>query len=183
MRKLLVVLLGLLVCVAMPLMAQDDKPMAKKDAEMEMGPPPALDNDYMNWMVGQWEGVGESPMGKSEIKMSCQMGLGGQFMMTEYNSKSEMGDFSGVGAMTLSQEGDVKGFWIDSMRTMAQGKGTRDGNKVTVVWEGGMGKMTRTTEMVSEDKMVVTSVYETPQGNVEGKEELTRVKMSDKKSY
>ena len=69
------------------------------------------------------------------------------------------------------------GVWIDSMRDMAKGHGTRDGNVETIVWEGKMGKYTRITEKIDEDHFVVTGKMEAPDGTVmEGKSEMRRVK-------
>jgi len=187
MTKILVVLLTLTVCVAMPLMAQD-KEMAKKDDMPAMPTPPApLDDDFMNWMVGEWEGSSEheGAMGKSEVWMKCEMGVDGQFMMMEFKSKSAaMGQFTGRGAYTLDETGGIKAFWIDSFRDMGQGKGTREGDVMTMSWESKMGKGTRVTTKVSDDKMTGTGEWEMPNGMImKDKTEMTRVKKTTDKSY
>ena len=182
MRKLFVVLLALMVCIAMPLMAQD-KEMTKKDDMAAMhAPPPPLDNAYMSWMGGEWKGWTKGAMGESEDWMNCKMDFGGQFMMMEYKGKSAMGEWTGGGAYTLNEEGEIVAFWIDSHRTMATGKGTLDGDTMTVHWESKMGKGTRTTMKISDDKFVVTSKFQMGEQLMESKEEMTRVKkMTDKK--
>ncbi len=182
MRKSFIVLLALMVCIAMPLMAQE-KEMAKKEMPAMPAPPAPLDDDYMKWMVGEWKGWSENTMGKSEVSMKCNMNFGGQFMMIEYKAEGPMGQFTGGAAMTLNEEGGIDGFWVDSMRDMAKGKGTRDGDVMTMHWESKMGKGTRITKKVSDDKYVVTSKWEMPNGMVmEGKEEMTRVKEMTEKN-
>ncbi len=182
MKKLFVVLLAIMVCIAMPLMAQD-KEMAKKEDMPAMPTPPApLDDDFMKWRVGEWKGWSEGTMGKSEVWMKCEMGVGGQFMMMEHKSTSDMGQFTGRGSYTLDEAGGIQAFWIDSMRDMGKGKGMREGDVMTMNWESKMGKGTHVTTKVSEDKLAGTHKWEMPNGMVmEGKTEMTRVKaMTDK---
>ncbi len=65
---------------------------------------------------------------------------------------------------------------------MAKGKGTREGDVLTMHWESKMGKGTRVTKKVSDDKFVVTSTWEMPDGSkVESKSEMTRVKATTEK--
>ena len=184
MRKLFVVLLALLVCVAMPLMAQE-KEMNKKEMPAMPEPPAPLNDDFMNWMQGEWKGWSENAMGKSEDWMKCEMGFGGQFVTIHYKSEGgPMGPYDGGGAMTLDEKGGIIGIWLDSFRDIANGKGTREGNVMTMHWESKMGKYSRTTEKVSDDKLVATDKWEMPDGTVmEGKTELTRVKKMTDKSY
>ncbi|MCH6559514.1 hypothetical protein IH799_04055 [candidate division KSB1 bacterium] len=182
MKKLFVVLLALTVCVAMPLMAQD-KEMAKKEDMPAMPAPPApLDDDFMKWMVGEWKGWSEGAMGKSEVWMKCEMGVGGQFMMTEVKAAGPMGSFTGGGASTLNEAGEIVAFWIDSHRTMATGKGMYDGDTMTVHWESKMGNGTRITKKISNDKFVVTSKMDMGGQVMESKSEMTRVKEMTEKN-
>lgn len=181
MRKSFIVLLALTVCIAMPLMAQD-KETAKKDTVAMHASPAPLDNEYLSWMVGEWKGWSEGAMGKSEDWMKCTMDFGGQFMMTEYKADSPMGEWTGGGAYTLNQEGEIVAFWIDSRRTMATGKGTLDGDTMTVHWESKMGNGTRITTKISDDKFVVTSKMEMGGQVMESKSEMTRVKEMTEKN-
>ena len=175
MKKLFVVLLAIMVCIAMPLMAQD-KEMAKEDMAAMHAPPPPLDDEYMSWMVGEWKGWSEGAMGKSEDWMKCKMDFGGQFMTIEYKADGPMGSFTGGGAYTLNEEGGIEAFWIDSFREMAVGKGMHDGDTMTIHWEGKLGKGTRITKKISDDKFVVTSKFEMGGQVMESKSEMTRVK-------
>ena len=183
MKKLFVVLLAITVCIVMPVMAQDKEIEKKEDMAAMPAPPPPLDNAYMSWMVGEWKGWSEGAMGKSEDWMKCTMDFGGQFMMTEYKADSPMGELTGGGAYTLNEEGEIVAFWIDSRRTMATGKGTLDGDTMTVHWESKMGNGTRITTKISDDKFVVTSKMDMGGQVMESKSEMTRVKKTTDKSY
>jgi len=168
MRKALPITLLLALCLAMPLFAGDE-------GEMPMGPPPALDEAAFGWMLGEWEGWTESPMGKSEDWMHCEMGMEGQFLIMQYKSKTPMGDFQGMGALTLIDE-KLKGYWIDSWRSMSEGEGMIEGKKNTITWSGPEGSHTRITELVGEDKLVITFNMEMGGQEVEVRSEMTRVK-------
>ncbi len=182
MRKLFVVLLALMVCIAMPLMAQD-KEMDHKDMAAMHAPPAPLNDEYLSWLVGEWKGTTEGMMGKSEDTITCKMGLGGQFLMMSYKGKTPMGDFTGSGAYTLNEKGEVVAFWLDSGRTMARGKGMRDGDTMTMHWESNMGKGTRTMKKISDDKFIATSKMNMGDHVMESKSEMTRVKKMTDKSY
>ena len=183
MNKFTFVILSLLLCFTLPLIAQE-KEMDKKDAMAQMpAPPPPLDDDFMKWMVGEWKGFSESEMGKSEDWMKCEMGFGGQFMTIEYKSEGPMGAYTGGGAFTLNQEDGIEAVWIDSFRDISSGKGKRDGDVMTMHWDGKRGKATRITEKVSDDKLNVTNKWEMSNGMVmESKSEFTRVKAMTEKN-
>lgn len=181
MKKFFIILLALSVYVAVPLMAQE-KEMAKKEMPAMPAPPAPLNDDFMNWMVGEWKGWSEGMMGKSEDWMKCKMDFGGQFMMIDYKADGPMGSFTGGGAYTLNQEGGIEAFWIDSFREMATGKGMRDGDTMTIQWEGKMGNGTRVTKKISDDKFVVTSKFEMGGQVMESKSEMTRVKEMTEKN-
>lgn len=178
MRKFFVVLFALLACMVMPLIAQEKKEMPAMPA-----PPAPLEDDFLNWMVGEWKGWTDSPMGKSEDWMRCEMGMGGQFLILEFKADGPMGRYVGGGAFTLNQEGGIEALWIDSFRDMAKGNGTREGDVMTMHWESKMGKGTRITTKVSNDKLAFTSTWEMPDGTkMESKSEMARVEaMTEKK--
>lgn len=146
-------------------------------------PPPPLNNEFLNWMVGEWEGWSESAMGKTSDHMTCSMALNNQFMLIGYQAKAENMTYEGRGAMTLAADGQVKGFWIDNMRSMSQGKGTLAGNILTMEWNTpGMGKGVRITERINENKFKVTEKWTMPDGNVmESRSEMTRAKATSSK--
>ncbi|MFQ5603877.1 MAG: DUF1579 family protein [bacterium] len=177
MYKFTIAIMLIAACLAMPLMAQD-KDATKDDMAAMMTAPAPLDDDFMQWMVGEWEGWSESSMGKSKDWVKYEMGLDGQFLLIHY--KSQMGEISytGMGAITKDAEtGDAIGLWIDNFRSMSNGKGKREGDTMTMNWSGKMGSGTRITQKVSADKFVVTESWTMPDGSVmESKSELTRIK-------
>jgi hypothetical protein len=205
MRKILVSLLAILAFVALPLFAQE-KEMAK-EATPSMTPPQPLADDFFKWMVGEWEGWSTSPMGKSQDWQMIEWGLDNQFVMTHYKAKtSEVNEeamkawaeamkmskedmdkmkdmvYKGMGPMTINpMTGEIVGYWFDNWRGTYKGTGKREGNKITMHWEGTMGTSERTIEKVSDDKMVMTYKEPDPSGNVmEGRTEMTRKKMAGK---
>lgn len=182
MRKLVSFVLVLAICVALPLLAQDQETKKSESEMASMMPPPALNDEFMTWMVGEWQGTTESPMGKSTDWQKCSLGLDGQFLLIEYKSTWDGGGYAGMGALTLTQTGDVAGYWIDNMRTMSKGMGKREGNVATMEWESQMGKMTRVMEKVSDDKFTVAVKWPGPDGSMmESKSEMTRKPMMTEK--
>jgi hypothetical protein len=150
----------------------------------EMGPPKALDDDFFNWMVGEWEGWSEGPMGKTTDWLKYELGLDGQFLFMQATSEAPGMAYRGMGAVTLNPEtGEIVGNWIDNFRGMYQGVGKRDGNKLIIEWDGKMGKSTRTTEKLGDNKFRVVAKSVGPDGStMESKAEFTRKKESDKKT-
>ena len=201
MKKISILLLAGLVLLSMPVLAQEkEKP---KEAAPSMTPPKALEDDFCKWMVGEWEGWSQSPMGKSKDWQKVEYGLDNQFVMTHYTSKmtemtpeqmkammdsygmtkeqvEKMRDmtYKGMGPLTINpMTGEYVGYWFDNWRGTYKGTGKRESNKVTITWEGPMGTEVRTTEKVSDDKMVVSFKSKDPKGNLtEGRTELMRKK-------
>jgi hypothetical protein len=194
MRKVFVASFVLVAFLSLPLFAQ-------------MAPPQPLEDDLCKWLVGEWEGATTSPMGKSQDWQKVEWGLDNQFViihfkskMTEMNpeaakamaesmklSKEDMDKmaqmaYKGMGPLTVNpQTGEFTGYWFDNWRGTYKGTGKREGNKITMQWEGTMGTSERTIEKVGEDKMVWTFKEKDASGNVmEGRTELTRKKMADK---
>jgi hypothetical protein len=205
MRNQTFILFIVLAFFAASVQAQEkEKP---KEAAPAMVPPQPLSDDFSDWMIGEWEGTTTSIMGTSKDWQKVEWGLDKQFLMTNYTSKTlgmteeqkkkaaEMWGMSlediekmtqmtykGMGPMTMNPAtGEYVGYWFDNWRGVYTGKGRREGNKVAITWEGPMGTEVRTTEKVSDDKMVVTFKSTDPKGNVmEGKTELTRKKAAGK---
>jgi hypothetical protein len=165
MKKLASFFLAVLaIGTALPLLAQT--------------PPGPLQDDFYEWMTGKWEGTTESPMGKANDEMEIDWDLGHQFLDVHYKSKLAEMDAAKLEAMAKAagmtkeqlqtpykikvmmtanpETKEYLGYLFDSYRGVATGKGTRDGNKLTMIWEGPMGKETRVIEKVSEDKLVMT---------------------------
>lgn len=191
-----------LMLLALPLSAQEkEKP---KEAAAPTAPPKPLDDEFCAWMVGEWEGWSTSATGKTKDWQKVEWALDKQFLSTQVTSQMvEMTDeqkkkametygmkkedvemmmkttYKGMGPLTLNPAtGEFVGYWFDNWRGTYKGSGKRMGNKVTITWQGPMGVEERTTEKVSDDKMVVTFKSTDPKGNVtEGKSEFTRKKM------
>lgn len=191
MRKLLIVILAVTVCFALPLMAQEKemgkKEMDKKEMSEDMGQmqmPQPLNDEFMSWLVGEWEGTSESEHGQAKEWEKIEMGLDGQFLF--HHAKSDMGEMSyqGRGVTTLDPEtGKIMGFWIDNFRGMYKGEGTREGDKVTMTWKGNQGTYTNTIQKMGPDKYTSKYTFTDPAGNSHsGSAEMSRVeKMTDKK--
>lgn len=206
MKRLSVVLLAILVCLALPLMAQE-KEIAKEEMP-SMAPPEPLNDDWSKWIVGEWEGWSESDMGKAKDWMKVELGLNNQFLISKYKSqmtemtpeqmqnmkeamnmsdeeieKMQSSGFKGLGIQTIDlSTGEIVGHWFDSWRNVSKGKGKLEGNKEIMEWSGSMGSGTRIMEKVGDNKFIVTEKWTMPDGSVmEGKSEMTRKKMMTKK--
>ena len=194
------VIAGLLLIAVSGLSQEKEKP---KEGAPAMAPPKALDDEFCGWMVGEWEGSSTSPMGKTRDWEKVEWGLDNQFLLMHYTGQTvEMTDeqkkkamdtygmskegvenmmkmsYKGMGPFTINPAtGEYVGYWFDNWRGMYKGSGKREGNKVTIRWEGPMGTELRTTEKVGEDKMIVTFKSTDPKGNVTGgKSEMMRKK-------
>lgn len=211
MKKLLIVCLVILQALSFSLIAQEKVKMkaavkAGDKAEMagempEMTPPKSLQSKWNDWMVGEWEGYTESPMGKSKDWMKVQYTLDNQYVKIHVKSKSvEMDEeamkgwqeqmnlsdeqmeammektYEGMGLTTLDPKtGKEVGWWFDNWRSHSTGTGEMvSENKASMRWEGTMGVETRTIEKIGENKMVMTIVSSGPMGEWEGKSEYTR---------
>ncbi len=174
-------LIMFLICFSLPLFAQEEGEKEMGESSEAMMPPPPLADAWTKWIVGEWQGWSESPMGRSEDHMECELGLDGQFQFIEVTSKSDQGKYHGLGAVTMVGE-EVRGYWIDSWRSMSEGMGKIEGNVMTMVWTDESGKYTRITERAGDDKMKVTFKMEQSDGKSwEGRAEMSRVKQTTAK--
>jgi len=132
-------------------------PLLAQEEDTHQTVPPPLNDAFINWMIGEWRGETSSQMGKSSDYMKFELALNGQFVIMTYESKTENGQtISGLGALTQDKEGNTVGYWIDSWRTMSEGKGFREGNLSTIKWSTQEGVYIRTTEKIDENTMHVT---------------------------
>lgn len=166
MKKQIIFLFSITVMAVAPLMGQDGP----------MTPPPALDNEFLSFLEGEWGGSSESPMGTTSDHFSFKMGLNNQFLMQEATIEMPGWSYQGSGYLTLNDDGTVTGSWIDNSRNIFSGSGTIEGNTMTITWAGSQGKSTRITERIGKDQMEVTAKEETPQGTMESKGVYTRKK-------
>ncbi|MGI9542311.1 MAG: hypothetical protein ACR2MX_03575 [Cyclobacteriaceae bacterium] len=167
MKKHITFLCSLTLMVVAPLIAQDGP----------MTAPPALDNEFLSFLEGEWVGSTESPMGKSTDWTKYEMALSNQYLTMQGTYKFDAGmNYEGMGYLTLTPEGAVTGGWLDNFRGNYSGSGTIEGTKLTVNWEGGGMKSTRITEKTGDDQITIISKQETPQGAMESKGVYTRKK-------
>lgn len=155
--------------------------------------PPPLSDDWSRWIVGEWEGSGESDTGQGKGIERIEFGLHGQFLIcrgeaqiaeftreqTDYMKRNmhasdeEIARFRRTGYQSLQlftvdqTSGDVIGYLFDSLRCIATGRGKREGDRETMEWQWANGhKSTRITERVSEDRMRVIQRTPMPDGSV-----------------
>jgi len=155
--------------------------------------PQPLSDDWSKWIVGEWEGSGESDTGQGRGVERIEFALSGQFLICRGEARiteitPEQADYlrknmhasdeeierfkrSGYQALQLftvdQTTGEVIGYLFDSLRCMAKGRGKREGNREIMEWEWATGhKSTRITERVSDDKMRVIQRTPMPDGSV-----------------
>jgi hypothetical protein len=201
MKSLFYILLIALVVFSLPLSAQEKK---SESEEQQNSPPPPLSDETSMWMVGEWSGTSESNMGNADELQSIKFGLDNQYVIMDYTStmtslndefvnnmvkqmnmpKDEVekmikaNPYKGHGLMTLDpKSGEWLGYWFDSWRGSYTGRGKLDGKKITMQWEGTMGKETRTIEKGENGEMIQTfKVVETTGNVMEGKSTMMKKK-------
>ncbi len=163
------------------------------EAKHPMFNPQPLNDDWSRWIVGEWEGSGESDTGQGKGVERIEFGLSGQFLIcrgeariTEitpehadylkrnmHASDEEIERFKRTGYQALQlftvdqTTGEVIGYLFDSLRCIATGRGKREGDREIMEWEWATGhKSTRITERLSEDKMRVIQRTPMPDGSV-----------------
>lgn len=159
--------------------------------EMSPMPPQPLQDEWHQWLIGEWEGTTDGNMGKTRDWMKIDWGPGKQFLVMHYKGKTTevnpdmlskaakkmnmpeaqlkemmMQDYLGLGVTTVNPKtGELMGYWFDSYRDISEGQGTREGNATTMTWSSAaMGSMTRTVERVSEDEMKIKMHGKDPSG-------------------
>ena len=195
---LLIVMVSMASCAI-----NKEKEIAEESKPSSFQPEP-LDDEWSKWLVGEWEfEFGEAESISSVMK--AELGLNGQFLILKYESEftDEHKEEPKKSMETSNQEaekykrlthkeielstidpktGGIIGYLFDSLRCIAQGKGRRQGNKEIMEWKwncsGHEATSVRTTERISDDKLVMTEKYIAPDGSVwmEGSAEALRKK-------
>ena len=205
MKRLSILLLVVMVSLSSYAIIQE-KEMAEISGPPSFQPKP-LDDEWSKWLVGEWEGtVGLSGM-KSEARREMELGMNGQFLITKHEHKVSNEEIQELRKIPHISDEDVKkyqslpfkyleistidptngeviGYFFDSLRRVAQGKGKLQGNKEIVEWQwfaqGQAAPIMRNisiTERVSDDRFITTKKYTLPDGStMEGKVEMTRKK-------
>jgi len=202
MKRTFLVMFALLAALTtLLLIAQDKEISAEKTVRITTINP--ADDEVWQWMIGNWSGWSESPIGKTQDWISCKWDLNQQFLVTHVKSevtepnhkilrrmaeeryttvdeitKMMLAPYAGKGFATIDPSGEINSYWFDSLRRIYQGFETREGNKVKVIWKevGGGIAIERTFEKVAEDKMAGTFKNIFPNGRImEGRFEATRL--------
>lgn len=165
---ILVLAVVLAFCAALPAAAQQkaeqkvqEKASAGSETFKALAP---VDAPLFKWLVGQWQGWSKSPMGETTDYMRYEMDLAGQFLVLHYKSSfGGMGVFFGTGYITVLEDGTLTGFWVDSRRTMSRGKGSIEGDVMTMEWGDEAGVYRRVTEKVDENTFTIKSAMIGPE--------------------
>ena len=202
MKRTFVVMFALLaVLTALLLIAQEKEASAART--MHIGNMNPADDPVWQWMIGDWRGWSESPIGKTQDWIKCEWDLNQQFLLThiksqmtepnremlqelaeEHNTTSDkvikmiLAPYSGKGYSTIDQNGEINCYWFDSLRRVYNGSEIRNGNVVKMIWkeEGGNIVIERIFEKVGENKLTGTFKNTLPDGQiVEGRFEATRL--------
>lgn len=154
--------------------------------------PLPLENQWMNWLVGDWVGSGQSDAGTAHATMHAEMALNGQFLLvsgkaqvtdisteqrqyleTQLHASEEeiqrfqSSPFKSLELYTIDQEtGEIVGYLFDSLRCMATGRGQLQGNLLTMEWQWATGHTsTHITERLSDDSASVVERIAMPDGS------------------
>ncbi len=209
MKHVSIVLLIVMVSMASCAINKENE-MAEISGPPSFQPKP-LDDEWSKWLVGEWEGtVGLVGMKKSKAWREIELGLNGQFLITKHEHKvtneeiqelkkiAHISDedvkryqslpFKYLEIWTIDlKNGEVIGYFFDSLRRVAEGKGKLQGNKEIVEWQWfaqGQRAFSNVsiTEKVSDDRFITTKKYTLPDGStMEGKVEMTRKKLTVEK--
>ena len=184
--------------------------MAKESRPSVFLPKP-INDDWSKWLVGEWEGSGESNAGKGKGWVQIKLGLNGQFLImkgeaeitqitpeqiqylkeTLHASDEEIERFQSSTFKSLEihtidpKTSEIIGYLFDSLRCIAKGTGKHQGNKEIMQWQwsgSGQGTSIRITEKINDNKLIVTEKYTLPDGSImEDKGEMTRKNISTEK--
>lgn len=211
MKKSFAIILVILVCLSSNVISQENE-TKKEDKTFQFQPKPLAD-DWNKWLIGEWEGVAESDAGTAKFLIKIDFGLNGQYLIMESESKiTELSNkqrqylkdtlyasdediekyqnstFKERKIYTIDPKtGEVIGYLFDSMRCMAEGRGSRQGNREVIDWEwkgnAEGAKSVTIIEKIDDNKFTLNHKYILPNGKkMEDKTEITRVKMDKKGS-
>jgi len=135
----------------------------------------------MKQLEGTWDAKIEMQGKASKGTMSYKMGLGGLWMLENFQGEFEGQKFEGRGATTYdSNKKKYVSVWIDSMSTtpmMSEGNFEKDGRMVMKgqmpMQDGKMVQSTMITEMKGDNNMIFTMNVPGPDGK-----EMTMMKIT-----
>jgi len=203
MKRLPVILLAVILVLTSCTTSQREKTDHEKSPSVFQ--PKPLDDEWSQWIVGEWEGSVEGNAGQG-WSVTIELALNGQFLvfrsqadlttmppeqiqyLKEHNRATDEAierfrsmPFRELDVYTVDpRSGGIIGYLFDSLRCVAEGRGKRQGDKEVMDWQwsvGGQETSTRVTERVSEDECIITQKDTSPDGTVtEGKARMTRSK-------
>jgi len=204
---LLIVMVSMASCAI-----NEEKEIAEESKPSSFQPEP-LDDEWSKWLVGQWEGSFESDVGTGKILMKIEFGLNGQFLIMkseaeiteitdkqrqylketlyasdEYIEKSQNSIFKEQYIQTIDPTtGERIGYFFDSQRCIATGKGKLKGNKEIMEWVWSVIAQGNTSvsiiEKINDNKIILNHKYTLPYGiKMEAKTEMTRKRETVKDS-
>ena len=193
MKKLSITLLVLVVSMTSCAINKENE-MAKESGSSTFQPEP-LDDEWNNWLIGEWEGLFESDVGTGKIRTKIELGLNGQFLIMKTEAKTtEITDEQRQylrDTLRASDE-DIKryrrstskelqihtidpktgeriGYLFDSFRCVAEGRGRRQGNKEIIEWKWSViaqgATSVRIIEKINNNKFTLNHKYTLPDGN------------------
>lgn len=176
-------------------MINKEKETVKQGGSYSFQPEP-LDDEWNNWLVGEWDCRAESDVGEGTGRIKIEPGLNGQFLFMKGEAQtSEMtpeqikyvketlyatdedierlqsSSFKELQIHTIDPKtGERIGYLFDSMRCIAKGKGKLEGNKEIMQWKwSGQAQgatSTRIIEKISDNKFTLYHKYILPNGNI-----------------
>jgi len=203
MKRLPVILLAVMLVVTSCATSQRDK-TAHENRPGVFQPKP-LDDEWSQWIVGEWEGSVEGDAGQG-WSVTIEPALNGQFLifrsqadlttmppeqiqyLKEHNHATDESierfrsmPFRELEIYTVDpRSGQIIAYLFDSLRCVAEGRGRRQGNKEVMDWQwsvGGQGTSTRITERVGDNECIITQKDTSPDGAItEGTARMTRSK-------
>lgn len=193
MKRLLILLFVVTVSTSSCMISQNKETV--KESTPALAVPETLNDDWTEWIVGEWEffiEFGETES-RSKAVMNAKLGLNDQFLIIKHESEitdehieelkksmetsnQEAEKFKSLNHIemelfTIDQEtGQVIGYLFDSLRCIAQGRGRRQENKEIIEWKwncsGFEATSVRTIERINDDKLVMTDKFVAPDGSV-----------------
>ncbi len=71
--------------ISLPLLSQEKD--SAKEVRRDMFLPKPLEDEWTRWIVGEWEGAGDSDAGKGKGLIKIELGLNGQFLIVRGEAK------------------------------------------------------------------------------------------------
>jgi hypothetical protein len=166
--------------------------------------PLPLDNEWTRWIVGDWEGTGESDAGSGRGSLHIGLGFNSRFLIitgeaavtsmsaqqrqylkTQLHTTDEdiarfrARPFRGLEIYTIDQDtGEVIGCLFDNLRCVARGRGEWVGNTQIIEWKWASGDTsTRITTALGRDRLSIVERIAMPDGStMEESGEMVRMK-------